>query len=73
MDAPIKKEPKSPALWESGIATEGVVPSWPKNGLSLDMFPTISWVQSLLLILNRIIWYTHISLAFWQQHRQLLI
>src|SRR5215211_1690130 len=32
--APIRNEPKSPALCESGIVVEGVVPSCPRNGRS---------------------------------------
>jgi hypothetical protein len=30
--APMRKAPKSPALWESGIVAEGDVPSWPMKG-----------------------------------------
>ncbi len=40
--APTRNEPKSPALCESGIVVEGVVPSWPRNGRSRVAMPTMS-------------------------------
>ena len=40
--APIRNEPKSPALWESGIVIDGVVPSWPMNGRRRVAMPTMS-------------------------------
>ena len=40
--APTRNEPKSPALCESGIVVDGVVPSWPMNGRRRVAIPTMS-------------------------------
>ena len=40
--APTRNEPKSPALWESGIVADGEVPSWPMNGRSRVASATMS-------------------------------